>query len=164
MCYKISKGNNSSKLIKESIFKRNEQTALLSEDDNHKNELYNNSIINHNNNNMDLKQSKKHNYENNSFKSKKDPDNHAINKSKQTKVEININESQEKSFHNSPQSSKKFKLPNSQAPISILDERRDGNSGENKLANTRTILSEFNKQDIENYLCDTPSEIAVKHF
>jgi len=71
-----------------------------------------------------------------------------------TKLAIDINESPEKSFHNSPQSSKKIKLHNSHVQISsILDER------ENKPEQTKTMISDLNKQEIESFLLDTPSEL-----
>lgn len=70
---------------------------------------------------------------------------------------IDINESQEKSFHNSPQSSKKIKLPNSHAPLNsiLIDDR---SAEENKPIQMKTMISEINRQGIESFLMDTPSE------
>ena len=74
-----------------------------------------------------------------------------------TKLAIDINESQEKSFHNSPQSSKKIKLPNSHAPLNsiLIDDR---SAEENKPIQMKTMISEMNRQGIESFLMDTPSE------
>lgn len=148
---------------KESLFKRSEQTSLFPEEDIHKNDQHNPSInININNNKIDPKLNKQYNKENNSFISRKRIENLDENNSKQDKTEINIYESQEKSFHNSPQSSKKIKLPISQVPVSILEDRREENWGESgRGINTRTMNSEINKQDIENFLLDTPSEVTL---
>ena len=81
---------------------------------------------------------------------------------------IDINESQEKSLQNSPPSSKKMKIhnlmmKNCQGQMNSISEEKDDkkntNVDDNKVIVTRTMMSEINRQEIESFLLDTPSEV-----
>lgn len=59
-------------------------------------------------------------------------------------------------------------MPNSHtaANHSLIEEKKEDLSefedNNNKTENTKTIISEFNKQDIENFLLDTPEVKNLK--
>lgn len=88
------------------------------------------------------------------------------NNEKKSEENIQINESLEKSFHNSLQSSKKIRLVgNSQVVINSGEKNEDFISEPEESPRfevTKTVISEFNKQDIENYLLDTPEGKNLK--